>query len=193
MAPNGSEFSHRVWISNFSFFPLALSLRNFTGSNWIVPMYVYTILLRNTRSRSSWKTIAGVISWWFWSKHFAHNFILYSKCSKKIHRPPILYLNTLAYLLWIPGVVCLCFGGKKGSVTIPHCDSGSVRNILWSRFSPTWTMFICTNNVQVAVERRTNRIVTKCDKRDKICSSLRGIGIPHREFKVNMRACLSTV
>ena len=36
IAPNGSEFSHRVRISIFLFFLLALSLRKFTGSHCIV-------------------------------------------------------------------------------------------------------------------------------------------------------------
>ena len=129
MAPNGSEFSHSVWIPFFIFFLLALSLRKFTGSYCIVFTHVYIILLRNTQSRSSRKIIAGLISWWFWCKYFAQDFILYSNCSKKIYRLPILYLNTVPYLLWDPGIVCLCFVGKKGSVTIPHCDSCSARNI----------------------------------------------------------------
>ena len=84
IAPNGSEFSHRVWISIFLFFLFALSLQKFTGSHCIVPMHVYLNLLTNTRSRSSTrKTTAGVISQWFWCKYRAHNFILYSKSSKK--------------------------------------------------------------------------------------------------------------
>ena len=129
MAPNGSEFSHRVWISFFLFYFLALSFRNFTGSHHIVPMYVCTIFLRNTNSRSSWKRKAGMISQWFWCKYFAHIFILYSKCSKKIYRLPILYLNTAGYSLRVPSVVFLCLGEKKRSVTIPHCVSGGAWNI----------------------------------------------------------------
>ena len=121
IAPNGSEFSHRVWISFFLFYFLALSFRNFMGSHHIIPMYIYIILLRNTNSRNSWKIIAGMISQWFWCKYFAHIFILYSKCSKKIYRLPRLYLNTAGYSLRVPSVVFLCLGGKKRSVTIPHC------------------------------------------------------------------------
>ena len=127
IAPNGSEFSHRVWISFFLFYFLALSFRNFTGSHHIVPMYICTIFLRNTKSRSSWKRKARMISQWFWCKYFAHIFILYSKCSKKIYRLPILYLNTAGYSLQVPSVVFLCLGGKK---TIPHCVSGGAWNIL---------------------------------------------------------------
>jgi hypothetical protein len=52
IAHNGSEFSHIVWISIFLFY-YALSLRNFTGTHCIVLMYVYIILLRNTKSRSN--------------------------------------------------------------------------------------------------------------------------------------------
>ena len=130
MAPNGSEFSHRVWISFFKFYYLALSLRKFTESYCIVPMYVFTNLLRNKKSRSSWKWIAGMITQWFWCKYFAHIFILYSKLSKKMDRLHILYLNTAVYSLWVPGVVLLCLGGKNGIVTIPHCDSGSARKML---------------------------------------------------------------
>ena len=83
MAPNGSEFSHSVWIWIFTFYFLALSLRNFSGSHHIVLSYVDMNLLRYTKSRSSWKQIAGVISQWFWCRYFAHNFILHSTCSKK--------------------------------------------------------------------------------------------------------------
>ena len=85
------EFSHRVWIPFFIFYPLALSLRNFSGSHCTVLMYMYTNLLRNTKSRSDWKTIAGVISQWFWCNYFSHNFILYSEGSKKKDSTPILY------------------------------------------------------------------------------------------------------
>ena len=91
MAPNGSEFSHRVWIPFFIFYPLVLSLRNFSGSHRIVLMYMYTNLLRNAKSRSNWKTIAGVISQWFWCNYFSHNFILYSEGSEKKDSTPILY------------------------------------------------------------------------------------------------------
>ena len=63
---------------------LVLSLRKFTGSYCIVFTHVYINLLRNTRSRSSRKWFAGKISQWFWCKYFAHNFILYFNCSKKI-------------------------------------------------------------------------------------------------------------
>ena len=120
MAPNGSEFSQGVWISIFLFYVLALCLRNFTGFYCIVLMYVYLILLRNTRCRNNWKTIAEVISLWFWCKYFTHNSILNSESSKKIYRLPILYLNMTAYPFWVPGVVCHCLGGRKGSVTKHH-------------------------------------------------------------------------
>ena len=65
IAANGSEFSHKVWISIFLFYVPPLSLRNLTGSHRIVPIHVYIILLRNTKCRSSLKIIAGVISRWF--------------------------------------------------------------------------------------------------------------------------------
>ena len=125
MAPNGSEFPHRVWISFFKFYFLALSLRKFTESYCIVPMYVYTNLLRNTKGRSSRKWIAGMITQWFWCKYFAHIFILYSKLSKKMDRLHILYLNTAAYSLWVPGVVLLCLGGKNGFCLCCHTLSQS--------------------------------------------------------------------
>ena len=76
MAPNGSEFSHRVWISFCIFYFLVLSFRIFTGSYCIVFMYIYIILLRNTKGKSSWKIIAGMIRQWFWCKYFACTFIL---------------------------------------------------------------------------------------------------------------------
>ena len=39
----------------FLFYVLLLSLRNFTGFNRIVLVYVYMILLKNSRCRSNWK------------------------------------------------------------------------------------------------------------------------------------------
>ena len=119
MAPNGSEFSHRVWISFFIFYSLALSLRNFSGSHCILLMYIDINLLRNRKCTSNWKAIAGVISQWFWCNYLAYNFILYSKSSEKKWKLPVLYLNTFTYLLWVPGEMCLCLGVKKRSVTIP--------------------------------------------------------------------------
>ena len=83
---------------------LALSLRNFMGSHCIVLMYVYTILLRNTKGRSSWKVIAGVMSQWFWCKYFAHIFILCSKFSNK--KPPATY--TVPKHSCIPTLSCWC-------------------------------------------------------------------------------------
>jgi hypothetical protein len=93
ITPNGSELSHRVWISFFLFYFLGLSFQNVLGSHCIVSMYVYMILLRNTKGRNSWNFIARVISQWFWCKYFAHTFMLNSKCSKKIFRLPILYIK----------------------------------------------------------------------------------------------------
>ena len=99
--PVANEVRAQSLNSIFLFYFLALSLRSFTGSHGIVPIYIFTILLRNTISRSSWKWIARMISHWFqvWCKYFAefaHNIILYSKCSKKI-TGLILYLNTFTY------------------------------------------------------------------------------------------------
>ena len=77
-APNESEFSHRVWISFFLFYSLVLSLKKFMGLYCLVLMHVF-IILRNTKSRSSRKREAWMISQWFWCKHFAHIFILAQK------------------------------------------------------------------------------------------------------------------
>ena len=83
MASNGSEFPQSL---NFIFHIL---------SSW-----------------SSQKIIARMIRQWFWCKYFACTFILYFKCSRKNYRLPTLYLNTAAYSLWVPGMVCLCCGGR---------------------------------------------------------------------------------
>ena len=93
MAPNGSEFSHRVWILFFIFYFLVLSFQISTESYCIVLMYIYIILLRNTKSQ---KVIAGMIRQWFWYKYFACTFRLYYKCSEKNDRLPILYSCILA-------------------------------------------------------------------------------------------------
>ena len=82
---------------------LALSLRNFMGPHCIVLMYVYTILLRNTKGRSR-KIIAGVISQWFWCKYFAHIFILCLNISNK--KPPATY--TVPKHSCIPALSCWC-------------------------------------------------------------------------------------
>jgi hypothetical protein len=190
MAPYGSEFSRGVWISIFIFYFLALSLRNFTVFYRIVLMYVYVILLRNTASRSNWKRVAGVITQWFWCKYFAHSFILHSECSKKNYRLPILDYNMAAYPHRVPGAVCLCLGGRKESVTTPHCDSGSARNILSHACFHSARGFAL---VAVQARRRINPIVTKCDKRDEIPSFLPSTGILHRQFDVNMQPCCSLV
>ena len=41
----------------------------------------------------------------------------YSKGSEKKNRLFILKWNTDTYPLLVPGAVCLCFGGRKGSMT----------------------------------------------------------------------------
>ena len=75
IAPNGSEFSHRAWISIFLFYVLVLSLQKFTASRRIVPMHAN--ILRNTKGRSSRKIIAGVISQWFWCKKVFRSYYWY--------------------------------------------------------------------------------------------------------------------
>ena len=90
----GSEFSQGVWISFFIFYSLALSLRKLTGIYCVLIIYAYMILLRNIKSRSNWKMVAGVISQWFWWIYFAHNFILYAESSKKNYKLPIQISNT---------------------------------------------------------------------------------------------------
>ena len=51
--PVANEVRAQSLNSIFLFYFLALSLRSFTGSHGIVPIYIFTILLRNTISRSS--------------------------------------------------------------------------------------------------------------------------------------------
>jgi len=125
MVPHRSEFSHGVWISIFLFYCLVLSFRSFTEFQYIVPMHVHMILLRNTKCRSCREIVAGVINQWFWCKYFAHNFILHSKCSEKILRLPILNWNTGMYPLLVPGAVCLCLGGEKRFCPFCHTSSQS--------------------------------------------------------------------
>ena len=59
--------------SEFQFSYFMLSFQNFTGSHCIVPMYeivdMILFLLRNSKSKSSRKIIAGVTGWWFWCNY----------------------------------------------------------------------------------------------------------------------------
>jgi hypothetical protein len=87
------------------------------GCHCIVSMHVYIILIRNISCRSSRERVARVISQWFWCKYPAHIFLLHSEGSEKKHRPAILKWNRGTYPLLVPGAVCLCFGGRKGSMT----------------------------------------------------------------------------
>jgi hypothetical protein len=121
-----------VWISIFLFYVLALSLRNFTGFNHIVLVYIQIILLRNTKSRSNRKIVARMINQWFWCKYFAHNFfILHSECSEKNYRLPILDWNTATYHFEFP-VQCACaWEGRRYFV----CFATLCHNQIQSLFS----------------------------------------------------------
>ena len=79
---------------------------------------------------------------------------------KKIYRSPILYINTVAYLLWVPGVVRFCFGkGDYGPYRVTKFENWTPwkpferyrresfftcsESCSWIDFlQPTWTIFM---------------------------------------------------
>ena len=133
--PVANEVRAQSLNSFFIFYFLALSLRKFAGSHGIVPIYIFTILLRNTISRSSWKWIARMISHWFqvWCKYFAefaHNIILYSKCSKKITGHYTIPKHI--HLLWVPGVLGFGFGEMNEFLSKSDLFSAQRQHSTWS-------------------------------------------------------------
>ena len=189
IAPNGSKFSHRVWISFFLFYPLGLSLQKFMGLYCLVPMYVYTILLRKTKSRSNRKREARIISQWFWCKYFAHIFILYSKCLKKKQATYTIPKHSciLTSSSWCGVPMLRRKDGKHDNFTeFPHCVSGSTRTY--------WCLPLLVQiPSDIAVEWRGHWIVTKCDNRDKIHSFLLSIGKLRWQLEAGMQLCLGMV
>ena len=129
-------------------------------------------------------------SQWFWCKHFAHIFILYSKCSKKIYRLPILYLNTAGYSLWVPSVVFLCLGGKKRSVTIPHCVSGGAWSIL--TFTSCMPEHMCVETEELLKEGCHHLICKKSnDIKINIKQTAFNLNVPYTTFGVTFSTSTS--